>query len=80
MFRSQGQTPPCPLCGRLTRAHSQIEVADLEGVGRSLPTRFQAVICRDCAVALVLRSQAAARQPVSNGVRELAGYVSAVKN
>ena len=63
MSRSLEHTPPCPLCGRLTRAHSKIEVADLEGVGRAQPTRFHAVICRDCAVAIVLRSQAGIRTP-----------------
>lgn len=57
-------TAPCPLCGRLTRAHSRIEVADVEGVGRASPTTFNAVICRDCAVALVMRSQASRRYAV----------------
>ncbi len=60
--RSQLASPPCPLCGRHTRAHSRIEVADIEGVGRAHATSFAAVICRDCAFALVLRSEAGARR------------------
>jgi len=49
---------PCPLCNRETRAHSRIVVADVEPVGNRR-TSYETVICRDCAFAMVLRSEAA---------------------
>jgi len=59
---SQGRkgNPPCPLCGRITRVHSRLVVADVEGDGSSRTTRFTTVICRDCAFAMAVRSGAAA--------------------
>jgi len=55
---------PCPLCGRVTRAHSRLVVADMESGG--LPANsYATVICRDCAFAMVVRSEAASlRQAV----------------
>jgi len=62
MSQSQNVHDPCPLCGRVTRAHSRIVIADVDTAvprcGR--PTRHSTVICRDCAFAMVLRSHAAA--------------------
>jgi hypothetical protein len=60
---SQGQKihDPCPLCGRVTRAHSRIVIADVEPVsprGGRL-AEHATVICRDCAFAMVVRSHAA---------------------
>jgi hypothetical protein len=49
---------PCPLCGRVTRAHSRLVVADMETSGMRQDT-YATVICRDCAFAMVLRSEAA---------------------
>lgn len=49
---------PCPLCGRVTRAHSRLVVADMEPMGLRQNT-YTTVICRDCAFAMVLRSEAA---------------------
>ncbi len=49
---------PCPLCGRVTRAHSRLVVADMETTGIR-PHTYATVICRDCAFAMVLRSEAA---------------------
>ena len=49
---------PCPLCGRVTRAHSRLVVADMER-GALPATTYATVICRDCAFAMVLRSEAA---------------------
>ncbi|MBE7519753.1 MAG: hypothetical protein HS107_10985 [Thermoflexaceae bacterium] len=60
MTRSQKNHAPCPLCGRVTRAHSRLVVADVEGVGSARPSRFATVICRDCAFAMVVRSRAGA--------------------
>jgi hypothetical protein len=60
MTRSHQNTPPCPLCGRITRAHSRLVLADVETPGTSRPTRFATTICRDCAFAMVVRSQALA--------------------
>lgn len=59
---SRGHTihSPCPLCGRVTRAHSRLLIADVETVGRSQVTEHETVICRDCAFAMVVRSKAAA--------------------
>lgn len=55
---------PCPLCGRVTRAHSRLVVADMEPTGLRKHT-YATVICRDCAFAMVVRSEAAAlRQAV----------------
>jgi len=34
-------------------------LVDVEGVGRATPTCFDTLICRDCAVAMVLRTEAA---------------------
>ncbi|MGE0601960.1 MAG: hypothetical protein AB7J35_21510 [Dehalococcoidia bacterium] len=48
---------PCPLCGRVTRAHSRLEVVDMESNGLR-PNTYATVICRDCAFAMVLRSEA----------------------
>ena len=59
MSRSmQSSYSPCPLCGRVTRAHSRLVVADMEHVGHR-PSTYATVICRDCAFAMVLRSEAA---------------------
>ena len=58
MSQSPNNYAPCPLCGRITRAHSQLSLADIETPGSSLPTRFNTVICRDCAFALAVRSHA----------------------
>lgn len=60
---SQGQKihSPCPLCGRITRVHSRIVIADVEPAGprgRTL-AEHATVICRDCAFAMVVRSHAA---------------------
>jgi len=60
MTRKSNTHHPCPLCGRITRAHSRMELSDLEGVGRARPTGFATIICRDCAFAMVVRSQAVA--------------------
>ena len=60
MTRSHQHTPPCPLCGRITRAHSRLVLADLETPGTSRPTHFATTICRDCAFAMVVRSEALA--------------------
>jgi len=49
---------PCPLCGRVTRAHSRLVVADVENNGLR-PNTYATVICRDCAFAMVVRSEAA---------------------
>jgi hypothetical protein len=49
---------PCPLCGRVTRAHSRLVVADVEPTGLRKHS-YRTVICRDCAFAMVLRSEAA---------------------
>lgn len=49
---------PCPLCGRVTRAHSRLVVADMETTGIRANS-YATVICRDCAFAMVLRSEAA---------------------
>jgi predicted RNA-binding Zn-ribbon protein involved in translation (DUF1610 family) len=49
---------PCPLCGRVTRAHSRLVVSDMETNGLR-PNTYVTVICRDCAFAMVLRSEAA---------------------
>lgn len=54
-FRNQ---TPCPLCGRITRVHSRLVVADMEPMGLRQHT-YATVICRDCAFAMVLRSEAA---------------------
>jgi hypothetical protein len=35
-------------------------VADVEAAGSSRPTRYATVICRDCAFAMVVKSEAAA--------------------
>lgn len=59
MSRSmQSNHSPCPLCGRVTRAHSRLVVADMEASGLRSST-YATVICRDCAFAMVLRSEAA---------------------
>lgn len=58
MSRSSKVHPPCPLCGRVTRAHSRLVVRDIECPGVSRPSAFATVICRDCAFAMVVRSQA----------------------
>lgn len=60
MSRSMKQNShlPCPLCGRVTRAHSRLEVVDMESNGLR-PNSYATVICRDCAFAMVLRSEAA---------------------
>jgi len=60
MSRSMNQEShtPCPLCGRVTRAHSRLVVADMETNGLRSNT-YATVICRDCAFAMVLRSEAA---------------------
>jgi hypothetical protein len=57
--QSQQSRLPCPLCGRITRAHSRIEIEDLAGDGGGRNTSFATVICRDCAFAMVVRSVAA---------------------
>ena len=58
MSRSMEKThSPCPLCGRVTRAHSRLVVADMEPSGIRQHT-YATVICRDCAFAMVLRSEA----------------------
>jgi predicted RNA-binding Zn-ribbon protein involved in translation (DUF1610 family) len=49
---------PCPLCGRVTREHSRLVVADMETTGLRQHS-YTTVICRDCAFAMVLRSEAA---------------------
>jgi hypothetical protein len=59
MSRGQKVHSPCPLCGRITRAHSRLLVADVDGDGSTRTTRYATVICRDCAFAMVLRSEAA---------------------
>ena len=60
MSRSHRNQTPCPLCGRITRVHSRLVVVDLECGGAGRASRFATVICRDCAFAMALRSQAAA--------------------
>jgi len=42
----------------VTRAHSRLVVADMEASGLRSST-YATVICRDCAFAMVLRSEAA---------------------
>ncbi|MCC6382002.1 MAG: hypothetical protein IT304_05800 [Dehalococcoidia bacterium] len=64
MSRStQGRRPaltrPCPFCGRITRVHSRLQLSDVEPVGCAARTSFATVICRDCAFAMVVRSEAA---------------------
>lgn len=59
MSRGHSVHSPCPLCGRITRIHSRMVLADVESIGRSAPTQHETVICRDCAFAMVLRSQVA---------------------
>ncbi len=54
----QKATHPCPLCGRRTRAHSRITVEDVGADGPRVSTGYSAVVCRDCALATVLRMQA----------------------
>lgn len=64
MTRTTTSFSPCPLCGRHTRAHSRILIADVEPVG-ARKTSYATVICRDCAFAMVLRSEAAALRRAS---------------
>ncbi|PFG74063.1 hypothetical protein [Tepidiforma thermophila] len=59
MTRNTSSFSPCPLCGRQARAHSRILIADVEPIG-TRRTSYATVICRDCAFAMVLRSEAAA--------------------
>ncbi|WP_322818948.1 hypothetical protein [Tepidiforma sp.] len=59
MTRNTNHISPCPLCGRQTRAHSRILIADVEPIGTHR-TSYATIICRDCAFAMVLRSEAAA--------------------
>jgi hypothetical protein len=63
MTRNTNHFSPCPLCGRQTRAHSRIVIADVEPIGHRR-TSYATVICRDCAFAMVLRSEAAALRRV----------------
>ncbi|GIW18615.1 MAG: hypothetical protein KatS3mg064_1772 [Tepidiforma sp.] len=67
MTRSTTSFSPCPLCGRHTRAHSRILIADVEPVGarKTSYATVTTVICRDCAFAMVLRSEAAALRRAS---------------
>jgi D-serine dehydratase len=51
---------PCPLCGRITRAHSRIFIEDIGEDGTAAATGYSAVVCRDCAFATVVRAQAGA--------------------
>lgn len=47
----------CPLCGGSGRSQSQLTLADIDpGIQR--PAQYRAVICRDCAMAMVMRTEA----------------------
>ncbi len=59
MTRNTILSSPCPLCGRHGQAHSRLLLADLEPIGKRRST-YATVICRDCAFAMVLRSEASA--------------------
>ena len=58
----QAVPPTCPFCGRRKRAYSRITVEDLGADGTLARTSYDAVICRDCAFATVVRVQAAAEK------------------
>jgi hypothetical protein len=64
MTRNTNPSSPCPLCGRHERAHSRLLLADVEPIGNHRTT-YATVICRDCAFAMVLRSEAAAMRRAS---------------
>jgi hypothetical protein len=58
MTRNATARPPCPLCGRITRTHSVLSLADIGETHPGDTAQYSAVICRDCAFSMVLRTEA----------------------
>jgi len=60
MTRSQLNIDACPLCGRTGQSRTRLLLADVEAAAGVRGARFATVICRDCALAMVARTAAAA--------------------